>query len=125
MTEKFLLSTGSMHAFRVEIKGWNLVSMSYTTILDLNTSQEVNRLARFLQEVFNEPATARHYEDPRFPYILDYNPQYRQTEVVSITCSLTVGKTDYGDQSITMSRGTARKLLDALTGNHEKLVRDE
>lgn len=110
--EKFLLNNAPTSSHDVAI-GHGHVVITQHIQFDLGTYQE--EVVAFLHHVKQDSSVRHTYTGGA--YILEYEPQRNLDE-------LTITRRSSG-RTITMTLSTAYRLLDALTGNTEKLVREE
>lgn len=131
---KYLLNNTPTSATRVEISekdqpNAGTAVISQTIRLEVTLFDEAPQIVHFLQEVAKDKSAPRQYGSysdavdenkpwRTFPYILEYNPDAGPFDLYRITHKAT-------GREITMGNSTARRLLDALTGNTERLVKEE
>ena len=112
---KFLLSHTPTTDYRVELEDTGMIRISKETRFEM-LPRDADKIAWFLQAVLDDKSVRHTYTDNESVFVLDYDPDRPDLEKFTITRRL---------RSITMSLGTAAKLLAALTGKTEGLVRDE
>lgn len=130
---KFLLANTPTSVHHLEIgekdqPNAGIVTLSQTLRFDLLRYNEVPQVVRFLQEIQKDKSTRRKFDAyrlgsipetiERFPLILEYNPNDALLHLFRFIHRDT-------EHEITLGYSVAWKILDALTGKTERLVREE